>query len=704
MEHNNSQYYHPKHPVDAAAAEQQRMMRHNDHARLEGVHAAVNNHNGGEHSNHHPYFPMHKCGLVNGNEHFRHHCNPNWMSVAIPPPPPPPPHNPFLPLTGLVPSPSGDSQISDDQRPTKRKRRWGPSVNIEQQQQLVKNTTSITEPKKLKEENTSTDSAIDAINALSTLETRWNVPQKKKRHRRKRQKKRKANPANSTQANNLDVDDVWIDVEDVVKIINPSRSARQEIIEDYGGKVLEGVDEVMDFPPLKSKTKEEEEHIRSTLGSTERDLNAMDTSELKSYADVLTRALGSASKNQSSNEDDSEMDISDDEERSVDTPGPDNIVNSTHPEIVSEERASDQSAVAKDKASEDDVRREKEKRALKLAELKAKAKLANAKLRMAIQRKALGSTAKDAEASFAVIANGRNTPPSAAATQQRKRHRHVSTSNSSGLHDISALRNIATLIIPDVSLTGSNEMVRFIDSVYDLSSEDDDFTEEEEEEECKSLSEHPLEAEVALPNDDSQKKPHQSLKQQLQLAKLRLEIKRKEQLLLEKKRKMPVIAPATDSRLPSNNVPRTKVVTNISEDCNDGSEGKSKSIDDGSDLMISSDDKRLKLEQLRRRQKELKHKNEVSNLKNLINRQRQLLRTQGQELTENSAQLERVVSDITSKQNLLDVSKKRLEEMNHRKKIMEGMMLRATEKLMTARKALGQHKQRSLTNGQVSIP
>uniref|UniRef100_A0A7S1GHA0 Uncharacterized protein n=1 Tax=Skeletonema marinoi TaxID=267567 RepID=A0A7S1GHA0_9STRA len=253
------------------------------------------------------------------------------------------------------------------------------------------------------------------------------------------------------------------------------------------------------------------------------------------------------------------------------------------------------------------------------------------------------------------------------------------------------------LIIPEVSRTGPDEMVRFIDSVYDLSSSEDyEHSDDDEEEEDKDLSADSPEAEVALPNNESQKKSHQSLKQQLQLAKLRLEIKRKEQVLLEKKRKMPDVAvAATDSKLPS--VPSTTDLTiNASkDDCNDSSGGKAKLIDNASDVMISSEEKREKLEQLRRRQKELKQKNEVSNLKNLINRQRQLLRTQGQELTESSTQLESVVSDIVSKQTLLNESNKRLEELNHRKKIMEGMMLRATEKLMTARKALGQHKQRT---------
>lgn len=685
MERNNSQD-HPNHPVDDAAAEQYRRRTDNNNNNALESSQPVNNHNGGQHIQPHPYFPMHNGGLMIDNQpqhyqqqnYLQHHYNNSnqstawqWMSVAIPPPPPPPPlHNPFLPSTGSISSPAfpsqahqGESRISDDQ-PKRRKRRWGPGVNEEQtvseQQtgQVVAKDNS-NSPKKLKEENNSTtDSALDAINALSTLESRWKAPPKKKRNRRKRGKKmRKDNPPTN---NNIDVeeimDNVWIDVEDVVKIINPSRSAKQENIED-SGKDLESFD-VMDFPPLKSETTEEEK--------TELDLNALDTAELKSYADVLMRALGSGSKNQSSDDEDSKMDISDEEESSVDT---------TAPETSS-----------KDKAGGGNVRHEKEKRALKLAELKAKAKLANAKLRMAIQRKALGNTAKDAKTSLAATANGRSTPTYTATTHQTKRPWHASTSNSSsGLRDISAMLSIHSLSIPDVSLTGSYEMVRFIDSVYDLSSEDDDSSWYEEEDK---------EVEVALPNNESQKKSHQSLKQQLQLAKLRLEIKRKEQLLLEKKRNTLVIEQTTDS----SSLQSATCLVNISEDCNDSMEGKSKPIDKGSDLTISTQEKTARLEQLKRRQKELKQKNEVSNLKNLINRQRQLLRTQGQELTASSAQLESVVSDITSKQNLLDESKKRQEEMSHRKKIMEGMMLRATEKLMTARKALGHHKQRSLTN------
>ena len=527
-----------------------------------------------------------------------------------------------------------------------------------------------TEPT-LKEKNYSTDSVVDAINELSELQSRWSAPQRKK-SRRGRQRKKKNDHSNSTaEASNLYVDATdngWIDVEDVVKIMDPSWLAKTQKVKNIA-KDVDGV-EIIDLPPQKSEDEEEKNDI-------------MYTSELKSYADVLKRALENVSKIKTNSDDDSEMDISDYDESSIDAAGQE-IINSFSSETI-EKKTPDQTAAAKDQ-------REKEKRALKLAELKAKAKLANAKLRMAttIQRKALGNIAKEAQPS---LADGRNTLVYDGVPNRTKRPWHAA--NSSGLSDISALRNIPNLIIPDVSLTGSDEMVRFIDSVYNQSSEDDYSSEDEDAD--VALPECTPGSEAALPSE-SQKKPNRSLKQQLHLAKLRLEIKKKEQLLLEKKRKGPDIPTATESKLSSIELPSKVCLLNASEECIESSEGKSKFVGCVSDVMISLEEKRVQLEQLRRRQKELKHKNEVSNLKNLINRQRQLLCAQGQELSESSAQLENVMIEILSKQNLLDESKKRLEEMNHRKRIMEGIMLKATDKVMTARKALNQHKQQSVTN------
>ena len=541
----------------------------------------------------------------------------------------------------------------------------------------MKSTTD--EPILKKEEENSTDEAIDAINALSTLESRWEAPQKKKQARnRKRRKKRKSNLSKVVQTNNLDADkmhNVWIDVEDVVKIkiMNPSQMTKATAEKIQGDeKKLEDT-KTVDFPPLKHDN--EKTHV------TEQDVNAINTTELKSYADVVARALGNSTKNHSSSEAGSEMDISDEEESSVDTnSGPEMKVDSSLPEAANVERASDEIVSTKDEGGIDTAKLEKEKLALKLAELKAKAKLANAKLRMAKQKKAIGNVSKDTKRGALATAEGRKTPPFNTGTQT-KRFWHSTASNLPGLRDISALRNISTLIVEDISRSGSHELVRFTDSVYNLSSsEDDEYSDNDEIENEPLITEQ-----VALStNDQSEKQSQQSLKQQLHLAKLRLEIKKKEQILLEKKKKMPAVP------LPSPDESNTTDMTVASKACDDSNADKGEPT-------ISSEEKKAKLEQLRQRQKELKRKNDVSNLKNMINRQRQLLGTQSHELTENSSQLERVVNEIATKEGLLDESDKRLEEMNHRKKIMEGMMLRATEKLMSARKALGEFNKQRLT-------
>ena len=109
----------------------------------------------------------------------------------------------------------------------------------------------------------------------------------------------------------------------------------------------------------------------------------------------------------------------------------------------------------------------------------------------------------------------------------------------------------------------------------------------------------------------------------------------------------------------------------------------------------TADQAQARLDQLRRQQKKLKQKNDIANLRNIIHRQRGLLKAQGRELTENSSQLQACVEGIKSKHKLLDESEKRLEEMNHRKRIVEGMVLRATEQLMGARKVLDERRRQN---------
>ena len=101
---------------------------------------------------------------------------------------------------------------------------------------------------------------------------------------------------------------------------------------------------------------------------------------------------------------------------------------------------------------------------------------------------------------------------------------------------------------------------------------------------------------------------------------------------------------------------------------------------------------RAKLQLLRRRQKKLKHENEIANLRNMIQRQQDLLGQVSRELTDNSTQLQTCVDTIKSKQESLDSSAKRLNEMKHRKKIIEGMVLRSTEQVIAARKALSDRR------------
>lgn len=103
-----------------------------------------------------------------------------------------------------------------------------------------------------------------------------------------------------------------------------------------------------------------------------------------------------------------------------------------------------------------------------------------------------------------------------------------------------------------------------------------------------------------------------------------------------------------------------------------------------------------KLEQLRSRQKELKQKNDIANLRNLIHRQRDMLQAQCQELTDSSTQLQSCADSMKSKQLLFDEADHKVEEMNRRKRIVEGMVFRATEQLITARKALSEKRNQNL--------
>merc|ERR1712194_809968 len=56
-----------------------------------------------------------------------------------------------------------------------------------------------------------------------------------------------------------------------------------------------------------------------------------------------------------------------------------------------------------------------------------------------------------------------------------------------------------------------------------------------------------------------------------------------------------------------------------------------------------------------------------------------------------------------SKKTLLKESEKKLEEMHYRKRIVEGMVMRATEQLTAARRSLSEHrKQPNLVGGEMA--
>jgi hypothetical protein len=108
--------------------------------------------------------------------------------------------------------------------------------------------------------------------------------------------------------------------------------------------------------------------------------------------------------------------------------------------------------------------------------------------------------------------------------------------------------------------------------------------------------------------------------------------------------------------------------------------------------LVGGAESRSKLEWLRHRQRELKRENEIANLRNVIKRQQGLIGQVGRDLTESSTHLQSIIDEIKSKEELLEISEKKSNEMDHRKRIIEGMVLRATEQLTAARKALSERR------------
>ena len=297
------------------------------------------------------------------------------------------------------------------------------------------------------------------------------------------------------------------------------------------------------------------------------------------------------------------------------------------------------------------------------SELKAKKRLLQ--LRMAKQKRA--QEVKDKKeppkgplADSLELLTARKSPSRSRSTSPMpSRESSPAKRSKTSLPDISALRNVDRLVIEDITLFGTEEELRFVDSVYEDESDDS----ETETSDTQSSAQGVGVVKKALvgfhekqgqATDDSRKA---ELMQQLQQAKLRLEAKKK---ALKERKEQSIPENAETSSKPS--------------------------------LEIVEAESRSKLEELRRRQQELRQKNEINQLKNMVNSQRDLLSKQGRELTEVSAQLQTSVDNINSKRQLLDECEKRIADMKNRKLIIERMVRRTTEQLVQTRKALNEMK------------
>jgi len=587
------------------------------------------------------------------------------------------------------------------------------------------------------------DNPLNAINALSKLENKWsgsggakgeevmtksNKRAENRRRRRIAQNNTKNGCIGGSSSSNHSVEfrdleeklGAKIDVED-----GPSSKKQKS----DGGKEFDLVSdrvEVIDlvsnpnnFPPLASKPPGVALEKNSALQPTSVPGNgtADQTSTIQYGLSI--------------GDDDEEMDISDEEKEAVDNSKangekqqkPDKAVDLTENNVADLIGAALDSHTLSKVASDTAVQQtpeqrgldqiEKEKHALKLAELKAKAKLARAKLRIAEKKKARGI----------VQGHGSSQNNDRIASTS---HRPVSTSPPLPLRvrDIT----VGSLVICDVAVTGPPDEVRFVESVYRLTSRDEQDPVQITK--INSISNQLAPASITVPLSVGMSRSEEKrikLKQQLQLARLQLETKKKE--LLKRK----ALSPATEEKAkPNQHTPTLSTVRDGNQHpkeqnkIRDGNctveqqELDTVSVSEANELntqgdvsnknknneaaaandALLEDTTHAKLERLRHRQKELKQKNDVANsttsrssqLQNLIHRQQDLLRVQGQELSESTMQFQSCVDAITSKQNLLKESDQRLMEMHHRKRIVDGMVIRATEQLILARKVLRERR------------
>lgn len=563
------------------------------------------------------------------------------------------------------------------------------------------------------------DASIDAINSLAGLQGRWQAANKVKlqskrtrsRSRSKRQRSRGQQSSNDeveilspneVAEESKSSEQVWIDV-DHGEVANPQSS--KEVVDLTDNKV---------FPPLDLKPPTKKMEFLSNSVSSGK-LEDMTSSQLSSYASALENALDHTTV-QANSSDGEEMEISSDEdETEEDSSRADNeedLLDTLYTDLQTPPRLShlrsqadegslsdsqngnsqndnagvfskangesgDANAaknsadrsdidvavpVADEPVEDDAVSNERKKHALRIAELKAKRRLLQ--LRMAKQKRA--QEVKDKKEPNGSLADSlellaaRNPPPRSRSTSPMpSRESSPEKRSKKAIPDISAIRNIGGLVIEDVSLLGTDEELRFLDSVYE---EEPDYSETETSDTLNSAQGVGFvkkalvgfHEEQGQATDESRKA---ELMQQLQQAKLRLEAKKK--ALKERK----------GQSIPENVETSSKRSVEIDE-----AESQSK------------------LEELRRRQQELRQKNEINQLKNMVHSQRDLLSKQGRELTEVSAQLQTSVDSVNSKRQLLDECEKRIADMKNRKQIIERMVRRTTEQLVQTRKALNEMK------------
>ena len=577
--------------------------------------------------------------------------------------------------------------------------------------------------------NESVDANVSAISALSALETKWTAPPSKplntRQKRRSRNRERKKRSKKQKDASSHSVYDAVELIGEWVDMANPNAKNKGEsnLSSGNGSKqeVIDLTGDESDFPPLLSMSDQQHDSKSNNNAAVSvRDftdmsmsLDEMSQAQLSSYASVLSRAIHENKVNVSDESQEppktsqlmksdstsgDEMDISDDEGGNNNMKQPAACMSDKVNDTSSNASNSDSNQSYNLDVSEEEktrLRSEKETVRLRLQELRAKAKLANAKLRLAKKKRALGTDE----------ANDASQPPQNKAVLSSDSVNDIKRPGVSAMRmlrplsdtivpDLTAVRMLSHLVINVGLITEPRDKVRFVDSIYQDSSSDDESHADSD----VSEEHHPLEESKPTPEDpESGKSASESLKQKIHLAKLRLELKKKKLAMKKQQSQTTVAAPLIEQNnstlqyLDGNNQAEVAIGEVQSPTKEDDQVQSSANVDsnyNNANTSTSEEDKASQIEELRRRQKELKQSNEVSNLRNLVQRQREILRVKGKELRDSSTQLHSCVSEMKLKQEKLAASEKSLEEMNHRKRILEGMILRATDKLMTARRNL----------------